>query len=98
MQDNANFDNDKDWIHPGTHGGRFSWEYGLTHQRNYHASAVVGKLRGLRYRYIRNRIAQDPLVAMNIELRHHKVECSSANEPMDSFTAFQLAAHVPATS
>ena len=30
-----------------------------------------------------------PLVAMDVELRHYKMECPSANDPMDACTAFQ---------
>ncbi len=44
MQDNTNTVDDKNSVHPGTHGGRVLWEQGLAHQRNCHASAVTVKL------------------------------------------------------
>ena len=96
MQDNTNTVDDKNSVHPGTHGGRVLWEQGLAHQRNCHASAVTVKLYGLNKHYEWNRIAQATLVAMNVELGNYNVECSSANDPTAACTAFQSAAQTSA--
>lgn len=70
---------------------------GMSSTRGGHASAIAVKLRRLNNHDERNLVAQGTLVAMNIELRHYKVVCSSAKEPTVSCTAFQSATQTSAS-
>src|SRR5574337_66836 len=96
MKDDTNTFDHEDRVHPGPHGGRVPWKEGPTNQRNDYAPAVAVELRRLDHHYKGNRITQASVVAMDVELRHYKGECSSANEPTDAYTAFQSATQASA--
>jgi hypothetical protein len=61
------------------------------HEWHDDAATVAVELRRLHHNDEWNRILVTATIAVNIELRHQSVECSSAYEPFSSANSFQVA-------